>query len=159
MPDTFSTGSNAAARALSDARSTIVFCREHPLAAMRARLDAAGFHTAAQLRRLEHGTAIRVAGMNVMINTPPTRSGRRMMFVTIEDETGLIDLTVFEDLQARSAKAIMTSQILAVEGVLQREGRLGRSITVTVHRVLPVWSGALTELLAPLAVPSANVPC
>jgi DNA polymerase III alpha subunit len=67
--------------------------------------------------------------------------------VTMEDETGLMDLVVFSDLQARSARDIMTCEVLSVAGRLQREGRQGRSISIAADRVIKSWTGSLAELL------------
>jgi hypothetical protein len=69
------------------------------------------------------------------------------MFVTFEDETGLMDAVVFEDLQDRAAGIIMTAQVLALEGTLQREGFAGRSVSITAHKVIPFWTGSLADLL------------
>ncbi len=60
--------------------------------------------------------------MLVIIHMPPTKSGKRIMFVTMEDETGLMDVVVFPTAQAHCARAIMTSEVLTVEGRLQRKG-------------------------------------
>ena len=50
------------------------------------------------------------------------------MFLTLEDEEGLFDLTVFQDVQARYAKKILASTVLLVEGVVNRFGLRGVSI-------------------------------
>ena len=137
----------AARRTLNESMSMSVFCSHHPLAPLRPRMAAQGLVMARDLRRLPSGARVRVAGLSVIIHTPPTRSGRRVMFVTMEDETGLMDLVVFSDLQARSARDIMTCEVLSVAGRLQREGRQGRSISIVADRVIKSWTGSLAELL------------
>ncbi len=137
----------AAARALDEARSMSVFCRFHPLAVLRPTLAAQGLVTAGSLRDTPTGTTIQAAGLTIIVHAPPTRSGRRVMFVTLEDETGLMDAVVFEDLQERAAGTIMTSQVLAFEGTLQREGFAGRSISIMVLKIIPLWTGRLADLL------------
>ncbi|MEW5723630.1 MAG: OB-fold nucleic acid binding domain-containing protein [Thermodesulfobacteriota bacterium] len=138
---------NQAAVSLREARSMSVFCRLHPLAALRPLLAKDRLLPAARLRFLDDGQTVRVAGLNVIVHTPPTRSGVRMMFVTLEDETGLVDVVVFPDLQEKWAREIMTSQVLAVEGALSREGRQGRSVSLAATRVLTAWTGSLAGLL------------
>jgi DNA polymerase III alpha subunit len=46
----------------------------------------------------------------VIMHTPPTKSGKRVMFLTLEDETGLFDVVVFSKAQSRFAKLILTSE-------------------------------------------------
>jgi error-prone DNA polymerase len=137
----------AAWTSLNELRSMEVCCRHHPASPLRAGLARAGVTTAAGLKGLPDGEPVRAAGRKILINTPPTRSGRRVMFVTLEDETGLVDVVVFEDLQRTAAESILTSDHLAVEGTLRKQGPVGRSVTVTAHRLLTRWCGRLTELL------------
>ncbi|MEW6217960.1 MAG: OB-fold nucleic acid binding domain-containing protein [Thermodesulfobacteriota bacterium] len=120
-----------------------VFCRCHPLAVLRPVLAASGVQTAASLRQTPAGRLVRVAGLMLMVHTPPTRSGRRVMFVTLEDETGLVDLVAFAEAQARWARLLLMSRVVTVEGRLGREGRDGLSLSVQVARLLPQWCGPL----------------
>jgi error-prone DNA polymerase len=137
----------AARRTLNESMSMSVFCSHHPLSSLRPRMAAQGLVTARDLRRLPSGTTVRVAGLSVIIHTPPTRSGRRVMFVTLEDETGLMDLVVFSDLQARSARDILTCEVMSVAGRLQRTGRQGRAISIVADRLIKSWTGSLADLL------------
>lgn len=123
--------------------TTEVNCAVHPLEVLRPALKTKNFITARELRMLPPGRLVRVAGLLIMIHTPPTRSGKRVMFVTIEDETGLLDLVVFSDAQAKWAKEMLSSEILAIEGVLKREGKCGRSVSIVCRRVLDDLSGPL----------------
>lgn len=108
----------------------------HPLMPFRAALRRKGICSAKELSGKREGAVVKVAGMLVMIHTPPTRSGRRVMFITLEDETGLIDLVAFEDVQKRWARSLLRSELLAVEGLLKREGRSKRAISIVIRRVL-----------------------
>lgn len=134
-------------QALGDARFTTVFSRMHPLSPLRPAMKKQGLNTAEDLLDLPHGSRVRVAGMTITVNTPITRDGRRVMFVTMEDETGLIDLAVFGNLQVRSAKTIMTSTLLGVEGILHRAGPEGRALSVNAHKILGSWTGSLIKIL------------
>ena len=80
------------------------------------------------------GSSILVAGIKVSLQTPPVRSGRRVMFLTLDDGYGCNDITFFEDVQQSSANLIRTSSLFLVRGVLRRTGPRGVSI-----RASEVW--------------------
>ena len=69
-----------------------------------------------------------VAGVKVASQTPAVRSGQRIIFLTLDDGTGLSDVTVFERVQPWCAKAIFHGFLLAVWGRLRRSGVRGASI-------------------------------
>ena len=94
------------------------------------------------------GAIVRVSGMVIIVHTPPTKSGKRVMFLTLEDEAGLFDVVVFSKAQSRFAKLILTSEVLTLEGRLQRKGPGGRSISIVMSRALTGLSGGLAKLLA-----------
>ena len=117
--------------------------RRHLLAMLREGLDARGYRSAAALRRLPAGRPVRAAGIPVRPHRPPTRSGRVIVFLTLEDETGLVDVTVFEEVYQRYGRWIFTDPPvpLAVEGVLQdRDG----ARALLARRVIPL-AAALVE--------------
>jgi DNA polymerase III alpha subunit len=124
-----------------------VFCRAHPLAVLRRELRAQGVVPARKLRRTPSGRRVRVSGLLVIVHTPPTKSGKRVMFLTLEDETGLLDAVVFSKAQKDCAQVIYTSELLTLEGRLHRQSGNGLSISVVVDRVILPWSGKLSEFL------------
>jgi error-prone DNA polymerase len=69
-----------------------------------------------------------VAGVKVASQTPAVKSGQRIIFLTLDDATGPVDVTVFESAQARIARTIFHSFVLAVRGTVRRTGRRGVSI-------------------------------
>jgi error-prone DNA polymerase len=69
------------------------------------------------------------------------------MFITLEDESGLIDLVVFPKIQKLYARHILTSTVLTVEGKLQRQGN-GLAISIIVQKILTNWTGTLPKLLS-----------
>jgi error-prone DNA polymerase len=140
-----------AAAARNEILSMSVFCHGHPLAAIRERLTAQGVVTARDLRRIPSGSKVRVAGLLVIVHMPPTKSGKRVIFITLEDETGLLDAVMFPRAQKRSARSTLTSEIQTIEGRLQRQGKNGLSISVVVDRIIPYLSGSLSEVLERLA--------
>lgn len=136
-----------AATALRESSSMSVFCRTHPLAVLRPALTEQGGVTARQLRSVPSRRKVRVSGLLVIMHTPPTKSGKRVMFLTLEDETGLWDAVVFTKAQKEFSRVIYTSELLTVEGRLQRQGGNGLSISIIVEHVILPWSGLLSEFL------------
>jgi DNA polymerase III alpha subunit len=88
-----------------------------------------------------------VTGILVIVHTPPTKSGKRVIFITMEDETGLIDVVVFPKAQIHYAEAIFKSEALTVEGRLHRQGKLGLSTSIVMDRLVMPWTGKLSSLI------------
>ncbi|MGA8209787.1 MAG: OB-fold nucleic acid binding domain-containing protein, partial [Nocardioidaceae bacterium] len=94
-------------------------------------LDALGVTRAADLLGRRSGSELLVAGVKVATQTPPIRSGRRVVFLTLDDATGPVDATFFEDAQGPYAATVFHSWLLVVRGVLRRTGRRGLSLRAT----------------------------
>jgi error-prone DNA polymerase len=86
-----------------------------------------------------------VAGVKVATQTPPIRTGRRVVFLTLDDSTGPIDATFFEDAQAPYARTVFHSWLLVVRGVLRRTGEKGVSLRATGAWELPMLWDIWTE--------------
>jgi error-prone DNA polymerase len=69
-----------------------------------------------------------VAGVKVASQTPAVRSGQRIVFLTLDDATGPVEVVVFEKVQAKVLKTVFHSFVLAVRGRLRRTGVKGVSI-------------------------------
>jgi len=134
-------------KAYNEAISMKVFCNAHPLSTIRPLLANHHIIRAIDLRRLPSGSIVRVIGMIVIVHTPPTKSGKRVMFLTMEDETGLIDVVVFPNTQKGFAKTILTCEVLAIQGKLQKQGPKAISISIVMERALKTWSGRLDKFL------------
>ena len=94
----------------------------HPLALLRDRLRRQRMLTAAELHALPHGRITRVTGLVTGRQRPGTASG--VTFVTLEDETGMINVIVWRDLAERQRKELLRSNLLTVYGTLEREGEV-----------------------------------
>jgi len=104
----------------------------------RERLGEMGVTPSVQLWQRADGDRVRVAGIVVARARPPTRSGRTAIFISLEDELGLIDVAVFEEAYERCGRALYTSPVLCVEGKLTRMGKL--DLSVTAERVIGLGS-------------------
>ncbi|WP_327346736.1 DNA polymerase III subunit alpha [Streptomyces europaeiscabiei] len=94
----------------------------------RAFLDELGVVSARRLREARHGETVLVAGAKAATQTPPIRSGKRVVFTTLDDGTGLVDLAFFDDSHDACAHTVFHSWLLLVRGVVQRRGP--RSLSV-----------------------------
>ncbi len=102
---------------LFDYAATGLTLRRHPLALLRPRLARWRLQTALQLNTLPHGRKVRACGIVTVRQRPGTAKGT--MFVTLEDETGPVNVIVWPALVETWRNALLRSQLLAVEGVWQ----------------------------------------
>ncbi len=90
-----------------------------------------------------------VAGVKVATQTPPIRSGRRVVFLTLDDGTGPVDATFFEDAQGPYANTVFSSWLLVVRGELRRTGPKGVSLRALgawdLQHLHGIWTSALAE--------------
>jgi error-prone DNA polymerase len=91
----------------------------HPLALLRKRLRTDSLMTADELGRAAHGTAVRTAGIVLMRQRPSTASG--VTFVTLEDESGQVNVIVWERVGRAQRRALIESRLLEVHGELQHQ--------------------------------------
>ena len=94
-------------------------------------LQALGVTRSAQLLGQRSRSELWVAGVKVATQTPPIRSGRRVVFLTLDDSTGPVDATFFEDVQDPYAATVFHSWMLLVRGILRRTGAKGVSLRAT----------------------------
>ncbi len=90
-----------------------------------------------------------VAGVKVATQTPPIRSGRRVVFVTLDDATGPVDATFFEDAQGPYAATLFHSWLLLIRGEVRRTGPRGLSLRATgcweLSGLYDLWQRAGTD--------------
>jgi error-prone DNA polymerase len=113
---------------------------------------------ARDLLRRRSQSELLVAGVKVATQTPPIRSGRRVVFLTLDDGTGPIDATFFDDAQGPYAATLFHSWLLLVRGVLRRTGPRGVSLRATgcweLSALHPAWlQGGAAAVLALLVEP------
>ena len=124
--------------------------RSHPVSLLRARLAEEKLLTAAQLRDLPSGRLVRACGIVIMRQQPQTAKG--VVFVTIEDETGSVNVIVWKAVKERFRQEVHQSRLLAVYGVWQRDDESGGEVRHLIARRLV----DLTPLLGELATSSRD---
>ncbi|WKW49714.1 error-prone DNA polymerase [Rhodomicrobium lacus] len=93
--------------------------RNHPMAFMRAGLQAQGMVRAVDLKTLPNGRFVTIAGLVLFRQRPGTAKGT--IFMTIEDETGAANLIIWPKLSETYRRAVFGAKVILCEGVLQRE--------------------------------------
>ncbi|HVD71687.1 MAG TPA: DNA polymerase III subunit alpha [Actinomycetota bacterium] len=87
-----------------------------------------GVTRAHDLRSVRAGTKVMVAGVKVASQTPAIRSGQRIIFLTLDDATGPVEVVVFESVQPKVATTVFHGYALAITGELRRTGVAGLSV-------------------------------
>jgi len=115
------------AEVVEDYRSVGLSLRSHPVAFLRATLQAQGMVSCADLAHVRDGRRIVVPGIVLVRQKPGSAKG--IMFITIEDETGVANLILWPDRFARQRPLVLTARMLACHGRMQREGAVVHVIT------------------------------
>jgi error-prone DNA polymerase len=118
----------------SDLVGTSLTVGPHPMALYRQALRERGVVRAADLPHLEDGARVRVAGAVICRQRPGTAKG--FLFMTLEDETGLVNVTVRPDMFERDHDVLVSTSILEIDGVLQ--ARDGLTVRAWSARPAPV---------------------
>jgi error-prone DNA polymerase len=101
-----------------------LYTGEHPMQSWRPSLKKKGLYSSMDLGSLASDLPVQVAGLLLYPHRPPTRSGRITVFFSLEDEFGMIDVTMFENVYMTYGSYIFGPQSgpLVVRGRLQRRG-------------------------------------
>ena len=121
---------------LADYASLGLTLGRHPLALLRPRLKKLSMITAEELRNTPTGTPVHVAGLVTCRQHPGTAKG--VIFVTLEDETGQINVVVWERLSQKQRRPLLGARLLGVDGILERESGVTHLIAehLTDHSAL-----------------------
>jgi error-prone DNA polymerase len=98
---------------------------QHVISFYEEILGTLGVVRARDLHRCRSGAKILVAGVKTSTQTPAVRSGQRIIFATLDDGTGAVNLAFFESVQDRCATRVFGSWLLVVRGRVRRPGREG----------------------------------
>jgi error-prone DNA polymerase len=107
---------------VADYQSLGLTLERHPMHLLRHRLDRYRYHQAQRLPELVTGTSVSVAGLVITKQRPGTASG--VTFVTLEDETGHINLIVWKQVAEKYRAALLNARLMGICGELQIEGEV-----------------------------------
>ena len=101
---------------------------KHQIDRFQQMLDDLGVVRASELFGLRGNTEVLVAGVRVATQTPPMRSGKRVVFISLDDGSGCADATFFDEAQRRCSHLLFQNRLLLISGKTRRTGVRGVSI-------------------------------
>ena len=128
---------------VADYRHVGLTLRRHPLAVLRDRLTAMRSLTAEDVHQLNHGQFVRAAGLVVTRQRPASAAG--VTFVTLEDETGYLNLIVWENVAKQERRALLGASLLGVEGQVQKEGEVLHIVARRLHDYSALLGGLTVQ--------------
>lgn len=132
-PDNLNIRPNAMEDLLEDYQSTSLTLGKHPITLLREQQQLARHVRAVDLPQRRHKSVVTVVGVVTGKQSPGTASG--VTFVTLEDDTGNINVVVWQGTMRQQKQVFLTSSILQINGIVEREGD-----------VIHVIAGKLTDL-------------
>ncbi|HSF95240.1 MAG TPA: OB-fold nucleic acid binding domain-containing protein, partial [Thermohalobaculum sp.] len=119
---------------VQDYRAMRLSLRAHPVGLLRGRLK--GDRTSAEIAGTPDGTRLAATGLVITRQRPGTASG--VIFVTLEDETGVVNVIVWPKVYERFRRAVIGGRLLRVSGKLQREGPVSHLIAWGIEDLSPL---------------------
>ncbi len=127
----------------TDYASTGLSLGRHPIALLRPVLRQRRARTAAELQQLPHGSRARACGLVTMRQRPMTASGT--LFLTLEDETGCVNVVIWPRLWEKQRAEILASHILAIDGVMETDGEVHHLIASRAYDFSQLADGLQTR--------------
>ena len=135
---------------VADYQTTRLSLKAHPMAFLRADLGARGFVRACDLRARKFRSMVQVAGVVLIRQRPGSAKG--VCFITLEDETGVINLVVWPDLKEKQRKVVMGARLMEVRGRVEYDDEvihvIAAHMTDATHRLHMLSDDLLSAPLA-----------
>jgi error-prone DNA polymerase len=120
-------------RLVADFRATGLTVGPHPMQYRRAEMKKMGIYRACDLAHLPNGRRLRIGGCVIARQRPGTAKG--MMFMSLEDETGIANAIVAPDLLQKNRALLISERFLMIEGILQNQDNV---IHIRAEKVSPL---------------------
>ena len=135
---------------VADYQTTRLSLKAHPMAFLRADLAARGFVRASDLRARKFRSMVQVAGVVLIRQRPGSAKG--VTFITLEDETGVVNLVVWPDLKEKQRKVVMGARLMEVRGRVEYDDEVIHVIAQNLTDATQQLHALSDDLLdAPLA--------
>ena len=152
---------------VTDYQTQRLSLKAHPLAFLRADLAERGFIRASDLRSRKYRSAVQVAGVVLIRQRPGSAKG--VCFITLEDESGVVNLVIWPDLMEKQRKVIMSARLIEVKGRVEYDDEVIHVIatqltdaTESLHRLsedlLPHRPDRVDHVQRPLPASRAGHP-
>jgi len=145
---------------VNDYQTIRLSLKAHPMRFLRDHYAGCGFTTAEQLKTLRNGQAVSIAGLVLLRQKPGSAKG--VVFVTIEDETGIANLVVWSDVFEKQRKIVMGARLMSVRGIVQTDENVihvvARHLSDDTHMLRHLSEDILTAPLSPGDAPGAMRP-
>ena len=138
---------------VADYQTQRLSLKAHPLAFLRASLGERGFIRASELKERKYRSTVQVAGVVLIRQRPGSAKG--VCFITLEDETGVVNLVIWPDVMERQRKVIMAARLMEVRGRVEYDDGV---IHVIAQQLTDATASlhALSEDLLPHHVDNAD---
>ncbi len=137
---------SAGREVVEDYRATQLSLRAHPLTFLRDRLAARRIAQCADLLDMKDGQRVEVAGLILVRQRPGSAKG--VVFVTLEDETGIANAVLWADRFEANRRTVMSATMLAIKGKVQKEGIVIHLVAEQITDLTP-WLREVGELDLP----------
>jgi error-prone DNA polymerase len=104
---------------VNDYQTIRLSLKAHPMGFLREHYESQKFITAEQLKSIKDGKRLSIAGLVLIRQRPGSAKG--VVFITIEDETGIANLVIWPDIFGKQRKIVMGARLMAVHGIVQRD--------------------------------------
>jgi error-prone DNA polymerase len=121
---------------VEDYRATQLSLRAHPVSFLRDRLSAQRIVRCGDLANMKDGTRVEVAGLILVRQRPGSAKG--IVFVTLEDETGIANVVVWADRFEANRRTVMSATMLAIRGRVQRQGIVIHVVADSITDLTPM---------------------
>src|SRR5437773_4062589 len=128
---------------LTDYSTTTLSLKSHPLALIRDKLSAMRILTAKEIHQLPHGRWVKGAGLVLIRQRPGTASG--IVFETLEDETGIINLIIRPDVYDRYRPAARHASLVQADGYVERNGQVCHIMVKRMFDLSHLLTGMTTK--------------
>lgn len=138
---------------VNDYQTLRLSLKEHPMSFLRERLAAERIAACADVRELRDGAFVSVAGVVLVRQRPGSASG--VVFMTIEDETGIANAVVWPKTFERYRKVVMGARLVLIRGRIQRQDEVIHIVSAQIEDYSD-WLMLLSEWAAEMKVPIAH---
>jgi error-prone DNA polymerase len=138
---------------VNDYRTLRLSLKAHPLSFLRDRIKAARYAACADLKAMRDGAKVSVAGVVLVRQRPGSAAG--VVFMTIEDETGVANSVIWPKVLERERKVVMGARLVVVHGRIQRHEDIIHVVAARLEDRSD-WLSLLTEDGEALSIALAN---